>query len=453
MLRSPFQRFALALPLTVSCIVALVFLPLYREAETLIRTEVHAAIEQELLTLDAHLHARGMAALVQELDDRAAAPLDADAVYRLEAADGTRLAGNLSAWPAGLDARDDTWFRVVGADGQFIEGKVFVLFGGQRLLVGRRSPLAGFRRGMIVRLIGSALLIVVVTALASTLFMRYLHRRLGRLADDVDAIHRGHLSRRLRTRTPGDELDALAIRFNAAFDEIEQLVDATRHVSSALAHDMRRPLIALRQSLDEILAGPPVSEAVLHHRLGAVSAQVDQLLQTFAALLRLGRLESGAWAAPTQSCAVDEVVLDMVELHRPLAEAMGCSIVADCQAVTLHGDRQLLAQMVSNLLENALRHGAGPIDVQLRVAHDHADLQVRDHGNGVPDSALPRLFERFYQVDDARGDPGHGGVGLTLVRAIARFHGGDAQAHNAHPGLSIRVRLPTGGAGESPPAH
>src|SRR5574337_611121 len=139
-IRSPFFRFALAMPLAILVIVAAVFYPLYQEAEENIRQEVHAAIEQEILALDDQLHALGLAGLIDELQERSASPLDPDAVYCLTDAQNKVLAGNLPAWPAGLSAQDEVWFRVRDADGHNIEGKVFVLFGGEHLLVGRRSP-------------------------------------------------------------------------------------------------------------------------------------------------------------------------------------------------------------------------------------------------------------------------------------------------------------------------
>lgn len=441
MLRSPFQRFAIALPVFVALIVALVFYPLYREAESLIREGVHAAIEQELLSLDDHLHDRGMAALAREIDERVASPVDPDAVYLLEGADRQRLAGNLEHWPAELAVADDTWFLVRDEAGHNIEGKVFVLFGGERMLVGRRSPLAHFRASMSARLLWSAALIVLGSALCTVLFMRYLHRRLGRLADDADAIHRGHLSRRLQARPDGDELDLLATRFNAAFDEIERLLDATRNVSSALAHDMRRPLIALRQHLDEALASAPPGDP-LAQRLAPLSSQTDRLLKTFSALLRMARLESGTWTRPDGDCAFDEVVADAVELHRALAEAGGRSIAMRTQPARITGDRQLLSQLVCNLLENALAHGAGEIEIEAQRSGAKLRLSVRDHGDGVPAAALERIFERFYRIDASRGSGEHSGVGLALVRAVAHFHGGTARAEAARPGLRIVVELP-----------
>src|SRR6185369_15207454 len=203
-----------------------------------------------------------------------------------------------------------------------IEGKVFVLFGGERLLVGRRSPLAPFRESMTARLWWSGALTLLATALMVGAFTRHLHRRLQRLAGEARAIQRGHLSRRLSVSPRGDELDALAIRFNQAFDEIERLVEATRHVSSALAHDMRRPLIHLRNTLEAELAELDAATP-LAARLHELVAHTDELLASFSALLRLARLESGTWEVRRQPCALAEIAEDAVDLYAAQAEQEG----------------------------------------------------------------------------------------------------------------------------------
>lgn len=440
-IRSPFFRLALAMPLAIGAIVAAVFYPLYRQAEEHIRQEVHAAIEQEILALDDNLHEKGLAGLVEELQERSASPLDPDAVYCLAAPDGRLLAGNLPAWPAGLAPQDEAWFRVRDADGANLEGKVFVLFGGERLLVGRRSPLAPFRESMTTRLWWSGALTILATAVIVGAFMRQLHRRLQRMAGEARSIQRGHLSRRLSVSPRGDELDALAIRFNLAFDEIERLMEATRHVSSALAHDMRRPLIHLRNTLEAELAGLPPTTP-LAGRLNTLVAHTDDLLATFSALLRLARLESGTWEIRRRPCALAEVAGDAVDLYAAQAEQQGRSITLDGGPVNLEGDRDLLFQLFQNLLENALRHGAGAVRVSLGQTGSEVRLQVRDHGPGVPAEALPRLFERFYQTDPSRSDETGSGIGLALVKGIAEAHGGRVAAENADPGLTVTVWLP-----------
>ena len=437
---SPFYRFAIALPLAVACIVAAVFYPLLREAEDHIRGEVRAAIEQEILALDARFHDHGLEALRLEVQARTRSSEDEDGIYLLLGRDGKRLAGNLPDWPEGIPAGDENWFRLRDRGGHYIEGEVFVLFGGERLLVGRRSPLAGFRSSMINRMWWSAALIILVSGLLTWVFMAHLHGRLSMMAAAARRIQEGALSDRLQVGVGGDELDALAMRFNEAFDEIARRIEATQHLSSALAHDMRRPLTALHNALEEALADTPPSHP-LHRRLEALATQTGEQLHTFAALLRLARLEAGAWQGARMECDLAEIAADAVELYAPLAERQGRAVHVDSSATMVTADPTLLFQLLQNLLENALAHGRGDIELKVGARQGEACVDIHDHGPGVPEAALERIFERFYQVDASRSGESGSGIGLALVKGIAEAHGGRARA-SSRAGLAVEVRLP-----------
>jgi len=437
--RSPFYRFALVLPAVIALIVGALFYPLFIEAQGHIRDEVQAAIELEIEGLETHFHERGLAGL-REVLQRRMETADGAALYLLTDAAGTPLVGNLAAWPAGVEVRDESWFRVAAADGGTLEGRVFLLFGGDRLLVGRRSPLADFQRSMSLRLWGSAALITLVAAALGWHFMRQIHRRLERMAQEAGRIQGGLLGQRLSVSEHGDELDLLAQRFNSAFDEIERLVDAAKHVSSAIAHDMRRPLIALRNALDEARrdrAGDPALAA----RLEKLRGQTDELLRTFAALLSLARIEAGAAMPARQGLDLATIAGDAIELYEAVAEAEGRSLRGELAAATVRGDRDLLFQVCQNLIENALAHGAGDILVSVERVADEVALRVSDQGRGVSDEALPRLFERFFRGDAARSAQG-AGIGLALVKGIAEAHGGRVSARRLAEGFEVGVILP-----------
>jgi signal transduction histidine kinase len=326
-----------------------------------------------------------------------------------------------------------------------------VLFGGDRLLVGRLSPLAAFERSMSIRLWGSAMLIILVAAVIGGRFTQQLHRRLAGLAREAARIQEGHLAQRLSLSRRDDELDVLARRFNLAFDEIERLVDAAKHVSSAIAHDMRRPLIELRQSLDEVCQGE-TADPRLRARLQRLRRQTDDLLRTFAALLSLARIEAGAFGPALQRVDLTAIVQDAIDLYEPLAASQGRALVGDVGAIAVRGDPDLLFQLMQNLLENALKHGRGSIEVHASDCDGEVLIAVRDHGAGVADAALPRLFERFFRADASRGAPDGAGVGLALVKGIAEAHGGSVSARNATPGLMVEVRLPGSDDGTGDPA-
>ena len=411
-------------------------MPIYREAVGYIRTEVISAIDRESWDLEVEFHEGGVEALTAAIAERTERELDPRAVYLLVDANGKQLAGNLQRWPSQVPLGSREWVEFTDSDGEAIEGQLLPVFGNRTLLVARRTPLAHFEKHLFEQFAWAALAVFVISALSASWFTRRVRNRLRGLADAAEDIRAGDLGRRLSLTTRGDEIDALADRFNRTFADLERLVDGVRQVSNHIAHDLRRPLQHARQHL-EILAHTPALDA--HARLAIESSlsEVDNLLGTFAALLRLARLQAGGFERGDEALDLAVVVHDAVELFAPVAAEASRELRAAIEPCELRGDRHLLFQAVQNLIENALAHGGGVVDVTL---HANGVLDVRDHGQGVPEEALSRLSERFYRVDHARTSPGIG-IGLALVRAIAELHGGEVRFANAHPGLQVRVRF------------
>jgi signal transduction histidine kinase len=202
---------------------------------------------------------------------------------------------------------------------------------------------------------------------------------------------------------------------------------------------MRRPVASLRNELDELSRDSRL-DAASRERVNQAIERIDEMLVTFSALLRLARIEAGSFGPRHDSVDLCALWQDAVDLYEAVAVERGMHIVAQLRPAVVTGDRDLLFQVAQNLLENAVRHGSGQIDVDLHT-NTGAGVIVRDHGPGVPPDALPHLFERFYRVDMARTSSGFG-IGLALVKAIVELHGGRVRARNAEPGLAIEVELP-----------
>jgi signal transduction histidine kinase len=433
--RSAFFRFAVALPLLLAALSGVLLWPIYREAVDHIREQVHAAIERDSWDLEVEFHEHGIDGLIGAIEQRLARQLDPRTLYLLIDADGKLLAGSMAQWPASVARRDRVWAEFTADDGEHAEGQVFGLFGQRWLLVGRRSPLASFDRSLALQLGWTVLAMFTLSALAAAWFSARLRRRLRGLALDAEAIRAGDLARRLLISPHHDEIDDLAERFNRTFADLERLVDAARQVSSHLAHDLRRPLQAARQHLDE-LAHRSGLDGAARHAIESSLGEIDQLLGTFAALLRLAKLQAGGYERVGDNFELDRVVADAVELYTPVAAAAGHALRAELQPARIQGDRHLWFQLVQNLIENAINHGHSDIDVTLA---GNGEISVRDHGPGVPDEVLARLGERFFRADPARSAPGIG-IGLALARAIAEHHGATLGFENAEPGLRARVR-------------
>jgi signal transduction histidine kinase len=225
-------------------------------------------------------------------------------------------------------------------------------------------------------------------------------------------------------------------------DRIAALMESLRQVSTDIAHDLRTPLTRLRGRLEASLAGPPGPE-----QAGAIEAalgDLDAILATFAALLRIAQIESGARRAAFQTLDLTAVARTVVDAFAPSAEEAGQRLTLEDEApVLVDGDRELLTQMLVNLVENGLRHAGGRawVQVRCRVERGLAILAVVDDGPGAPDAERERLFARFHRLEASRSTPGSG-LGLALVAAVAKLHGADAGLNDARPGLEAVVSFP-----------
>jgi signal transduction histidine kinase len=438
-LRSPLSRLAWLLPIITLLILSLVLIPTYREAVSDIEEEVRSAIDEEILGLNQVYETQGLPGLSRAVDARTNNGVDRAALYLLTNASGERLAGADMSWPEAVPLQDKRWFTVQEQRGGTLEGKVFIFVGGDRLMVARRSPIKGFRERLSNRLLLASFLAFASSGLLAAWVLGRYRRRLAAIQNKAREILGGNLSQRLVATGRGDELDELVQEFNQAFAEIEKLMDATRHVSSAIAHDMRRPIAAIRYQLEMMSRDAQLPTAVRGQMLELLE-QTDESLNTFAALLRLARLESGSYGPKKERVALHDLLQEVVDTYAPVAAAHHMSFSAQLDPAQVLGDWNLLFLCMQNIVDNAINYGAFRIEVSLSVRDAQAEIVVRDHGGGVSADDLPRLFERFYRTDSAR-TVGGSGIGLALVRAIVDVHGGQVSARNAYPGLAVSMRL------------
>jgi signal transduction histidine kinase len=226
-------------------------------------------------------------------------------------------------------------------------------------------------------------------------------------------------------------------------DRIAGLMESLKQVSSDIAHDMRTPLTRLRQKLEAGLSAPEERAQAMEGAL----ADLDSILDTFAGLLRIAQIESGARRAAFRPSDLSAIGHTVVEAFAPSAEdaRQTLRLEADARAPVV-GDPELLTQMLVNLVENALRHAGPGADIRVVTTHGEAaaTLAVIDNGPGVPSQDRERLFDRFYRLERSRSTPGSG-LGLALVAAVAKLHGADVRLISAEPGLEARVTFPSPG--------
>jgi signal transduction histidine kinase len=410
---------------------------------TALKRELDSRIRAEALALGQENRSEGLEGVLQAIRERDRTPGTLD--YGLKGADGAPLAGRL----AGVTAPDG-WSIVRisespegGEDADRVRVLAMPIGGGRRLLVGEDLERVSTLDGLILRAFGWAFLgVVVLGAGAGFALSRDVERRFGEMSAAAEAIIDGDMGRRIPLKGSGDDLDALGATFNRMLDRIALLMDSLKQVSSDVAHDLRTPLTRLRQKLEASLhAG---EEAERTATVESALQDVDAILDVFAALLRIAQIESGARRAGFRDVDLSGIAAAVVEAFAPSAEEGGRRLSYQSGGPLLvHGDKELLTQMLANLVENGLTHtpSGASIEVSTAAAGGDVALSVQDDGPGVPPQSRTKLFERFVRLENSRSTPGSG-LGLALAAAVVRLHDGHLALEDAGPGLRVRVRFP-----------
>ncbi|ATD61652.1 MAG: sensor histidine kinase [Janthinobacterium svalbardensis] len=365
-------------------------------------------------------------------------------IFLLVDADGHRVAGNLSSWPDTASPVDRLLHRDVTREGRRVPARMLIrdLAGGARLFVGRDMEEGKSIRTLVLRSLayggGVAILLVVAGA---WLFRRQLEARIGQIRRTAGEIEAGDLSRRIPVASE-DEFGLLSRDINRMLDRIEHLMEGVRHVSNAIAHDLRTPLGRIRNKLDGALRQ---QQSVAGYESAAQAAidDIDDLTRVFDKLLQIAAAESGMRPENFDDIDLQLIGADIVEMYEATADEQGVLLVQMVgDSVPARGDRNLLGSALASLVDNAIKY-AGPgatVEVSAGLDAQGSWLAVRDNGPGVPREELPKLTQRFYRLDKSRHLPGNG-LGLSIVAAIAALHGGSLDIEDAAPGLRLRLRL------------
>ncbi len=361
--------------------------------------------------------------------------------WRLDGPDGANVAGDISIPDSatGLhfaDLSDDPRGDAQG-DHAILTG---VIAGGQRLSIATDiEDIEHIRDTALTALILVGLLSVILALGAGVWATRRTLRRMEALSQAARAFGAGDLAARAPARLSKspDDIDELVTNFNVMLERVNLLVDNVRRVSADVAHDLRTPLTHVRQRLESAgRASTPEAHATA---IEAAQTNIDDILRSFDAVLRLAEIEAGAMRERFAETDLAEVVERVCDAYRPDIEASRRSLTTRIQhGVTVRGDAQLLAQAAANLLENAMRHTPAGAAVSVEVSRDAdgARLVVSDNGPGVPVEARAQVIEPFKRLDQSRTTPGSG-LGLSIVDAIARLHEATLALEDANPGLRV----------------
>jgi len=407
--------------------------------------EADDTIEAEATGLNNQFQRNGLEGLARVIGARVSIDPQGAGVYLLADANLKPIFGNLKQWP-NLTPDEDGWvtFDHVDSKGETMpyRGHIFLPQENLRLLIGRQVRALDQLTRLFDRSLFWGMGITLVLALIGGLLMsQNVLNRVNTINVTSRKIMEGDLSQRVATTGTGDEFDELARNLNATMDQIESLMNSIQHISDNIAHDLRTPLTRLRNRLEELGRNAEGTEA---RQIDACIEDADNLLSTFASLLSIARIESGTYEANLKIVDLGQSVRDACELYQALAEEKSITLKCDAPGANkIRGDRNLIFQALTNLLDNAIKYTptGGLVSVSLAAEDAGHVLLVNDNGPGIPPDMREKVLQRFFRLDKSRSKPG-AGLGLSLVQAIAQRHKARLTFSDNEPGLRVQLIFP-----------
>lgn len=453
-------RTAAVLAVLFALAAALTIVYVYANTSAFFEDRVRETLLAETLGLAEQYRTGGISSLTKSVERRVLMP--GNSIYLVTDADGGWVAGNVrnltrELWEQeGRVAFEYARPHPDGAQQRHALAYIYPVGQRYRLMVGRdvedqRELVTVFRTAAL-----SGLTFMVLVGLGGGLLVsRNLLRRIDVVSETSRVIMRGDLSGRVPLDGSGDEIDRLSVNLNAMLERIEQLMNGLREVSDNIAHDLKTPLNRLRSRVETTLREGDA--ASFRPALERTIEEADELIRIFNALLSIARLEAGSNCGAFSELDARDVLRDVAELYEPLAEQEGVAfeLIAG-EPIRFMGDRHLIGQAVANLLDNAIKYGravdagsGGSITLWAEHVGNDCHILVADTGPGIVEAERAHAVKRFGRLEKSRSQPGTG-LGLSLVTAVARLHGGELMLEDNAPGLRCRLRLPASAAPGSP---
>jgi signal transduction histidine kinase len=423
---------------------------IYWATSAYVALQTDEIITTDLASIADRFREGGTNAVVRAIDGRISQDWQADRLYLLTDASYRRLAGNLERWPQAKPGTDG-WLdfgliRPGGdpAEADRIRAKRIDLPNGQHLLVGRDTYGRTEFNEMIGRVMAWSSALTVGLGLIGGMIISFgTVRRIESINRATRDIMSGDLSHRIPSRDTNDEFDRLAGHLNAMLDRIETLMAAVRGVSDDIAHDLRTPLARLRISLETARIKPPTG-AGYEAWIDGLIVDVDEILATFGALLKIAEIEAHGPRKGFVPVDLTRIVTDLAEVYEAVAAERDQRLdvlVEPTEPVA--GDRDLLFPALANLLDNAIKYTpvGGHVSVRLGPGEQGPEIVIADSGPGIPAEARQKVFRRLFRLEASRTTPGSG-LGLSLVAAVAGVHGVAVSLEDNHPGLRVVLTFP-----------
>jgi signal transduction histidine kinase len=436
-------RLALIYAAVFVALATVLFAMTYWLATTYAARDETNEIAEEYTDIQDEIRLAGIQWLPEIIDNHIARRKNVRAVYLLQDAAGRKIAGNLPEMTPRLGAT--TVSSRIRGELVSVRARGYLLPDGDYLLIGQDTSTLQEMKETIAQSFGVGIALTLIFAVfGGALISTTVLKRVETVSRTARGIIDGDLTNRVPLRDTRDEFDELGATVNAMLDRIEDLMRSMRQVSSDIAHDLRTPLTRLRQRLERAHRSSDAAE--LHAALDAAIVQVDAILETFSALLRIAQVEAGGSAAAHAEVNVSKLLRTIVEDFSPAAEDHGQRLTADIgDNLMLPGDRELITQMIVNLVDNAIRHSKPGTDIRVQGWRSGEDvtLAVADTGPGIPEQEREKVLRPFYRLESSRTTDGSG-LGLSLVAAIAKRHRARLALLDNNPGLRVLLQFPLG---------
>jgi len=410
-----------------------------------LRTEYTRQITASAQRLGLAYEEGGRDALVAAIELTLSDRIDSDReIYLLLDARGEKLAGNLDRLPVARRAGPGVFEGDVIQAGVPIRGhlKIQMMAGGETLVVGHDLSEMGDISAMIGQAVVAAMILAALLVILGTyIFRQELDHRVAHIRRTTQQIGAGQLSRRIPVVTGNDEFTLLNRDINAMLDRIELLMKSARHISDTVAHNLRTPLMRVMGTLRQAQHRHAGVDQLLQANHQAIG-EIERLGVMLEKLLQIADMRAGIQRRSFRACALDTIVTDVVDMYSSLAED-GNVVLNACRidAVCVHGDPNLLASALANLIDNAVKYATSQVNIIVTAAQGAGCVVIEDDGPGVPPAEYEHLGKHFYRLDPSL--EGHG-LGLASVRSIVELHGGRMAFSDARPGLCVSVFLPAG---------
>jgi signal transduction histidine kinase len=418
--------YAVVFSISVLALGVLLYITIPQSMETQLKHRIDADMQQLL----GDYHDDGINELRHDIRERMNNNGSNRLLYTIQNKEGRTIfdrLGSLSSADGWYITQQDVLMRVQNLDHDYILAVGADL---KPIMNIKDTMLHGFAIAFLVTLC----LGIAGGMIVSSRFLRRLDK-FNRVAIDIGM---GNLSQRMVISGTGDDFDQLSIMMNTMMDKIERLMHDIQHGATHIAHDLRTPLSRLRNHLEDAR-----QHTVTDEHIDEAITQLDDVLDIFSALMRIAEIKNTDKTQGFTTIDLSSLVHHVVEIYSPVAEDQHKTIESHITpALRVYADRALLMQLLSNLIDNALKHGGDHITIETVMSRDdhHVRLSVSDNGKGIPVTERDEVLKPFYRLDHSRSTAGHG-LGLGLVKAIADLHGATLELNDAQPGLQVILKF------------